>query len=94
MELLPQEHSSQQRGKDECSEFLAYSLELHSLNLHSLFSLLADLQTQQKNGGVEVFLKYSLSKVDFYVYFSYRTLDVNGTIQNCIFKFQTTICAL
>lgn len=94
MDLLPQEHSSQQRGKDECSEFLAYSLELHSLNLHSLSSLLADLQTQQKHGGVEVFLQYSLSKVDFYVCFSYRTLDVNGTLQNSISKFQTTVCSL
>lgn len=48
------------------------------LNSHSLFSLLADLQTPQKNGGVEVFLKDSLSKMDFYICFSYRTLDVNS----------------
>ena len=74
MERFPQKHSSQQRGEDEGSQFLAYSLELHSLNLHSLFSLLANLQTLQKDGGVERFLKYSLSEVDFCICFSYRTL--------------------
>lgn len=94
MELLPQKHSSQQRGKDECSEFLAFSLELHSLNLYSLFSLLADLQTQPKNGGVEVFLKYGLSKADFYACFSYRTLDVNGTLQNCYFQIPDNLCSV
>lgn len=32
VELLPQKQS-EQRGEDGCSEFLANSLELHSLNL-------------------------------------------------------------
>lgn len=79
---LPQKHSSQQRGKDECSEFLANSLEFHLLRFHSLFSLLANLQTLQTHGGVEVFLKYSLSEVDFLylLFFPYRILDDNGIL--------------
>lgn len=46
-----------------------------------------------KNGGVKIFPKCGPSKVDFYMCFSYKTLDVNVTLQRCISKFQI-ICTL
>lgn len=79
-------------GVDECSEFLANSQDLHSLNLYSLFPLLANLQTLQKNTGVEVFLKYNLSKVDFYIcFFPYKPLGDNGIFLTVFPNFRQVV---